>query len=115
MKRSEMKLEGVKNLLIENGLTEVDVEMKKFENNGGRMTDHIVATWPEARKGVNKERTGYEFRGGVEDRIEELGKYFDVELFVMGITQRKAFIKAGIDKQIEALKNGLMHPATYKG
>ena len=117
MKKSEIKFNGVKDLLIKNDLiSEVSIALKKFENNSGKMTDHIVASWPEAGKVVNSEGTGFVFKArSNNDKIEELGKYFDADLFVSGITQRKAFIKAGIDKQILALKNGLVHPAMYKG
>ena len=104
----------VDELLIDNDLREVKLIYFKAPNDRGRMTQHIKAEWQEARKVVNKAGTGFKYIDGWTEKVEEINKYFSPELFVAGITQRKSFIKAGFDKQVEAYKNGLMHPAMYK-
>jgi len=46
-------------------------------------------------------------------RSEELNKYFDAEIFVMGITQRKDYLLASHDVKVECFKRSI-HPAMYK-
>ena len=43
---------------------------------------------------------------------EALGKYFNTELFVMGITQRANWINATGEEKLIAFNNGI-HPARY--
>jgi len=104
----------VDELLIDNDLREIKLILFKAPNDRGRMTQHIRAEWQEAKKVVNKAKTGFEYINGWIEKVEEVNKYFSPELFVAGIAQRKDWIKAGVEKQIEALKNGLAHPAMYK-
>ena len=109
------QFDAVDQMLIMNDLTEVKLEIRKFENDRGRMTNHLIATWPEAKKVVNQTGDGWAYELGEATKIEEVNKYFSADLFFAGIAQRKAWIKAGLIKQVEALKGGLMHPAMYKG
>jgi hypothetical protein len=114
MANAKAIFEQLDNLLIMNDLTEVKLKLFKAENDRGKMAYHVEAEWQEAKKVVNKAKTGFEYINGQTEKVEEINKYFSSELFVAGITQRKAFIKAGYEKQVEAFKNGLMHPAMYK-
>jgi len=106
--------EQLDHLLITNDLMEVKLKMFKAPNDAGKLTTYIQAEWEEARKVVNKAKTGFEYVNGWTEKVEEVNKYFSPELFVAGIAQRKDFIKAGFEKQVEAYQNGLMHPAMYK-
>jgi len=114
MANAKTIFEQLDNSLIQNDLTEVKLKLFKAENDRGKMTYHIGAEWPEAKKVVNQAKTGFEYINGLTEKVEEINKFFSTDLFIAGITQRKAFIKAGYEKQVEAFENGLMHPAMYK-
>ena len=101
-------------LLLDNDLREVKLIEFMTPNDAGKMVPHIKAEWQEAKKVVNMAGTGFKYYNGWTEKVEEINKYFRPELFVAGIAQRKDFIKAGYDKQVEAYKAGLMHPAMYK-
>ena len=114
MTNSRKQFDAVDFILIAEDLMEVKLTLTKLENDKGQRVDHLIAEWPEAFKGVNEAKTAFEFKAGTGTKVQEINRFFSPQLFVAGISQRKNWIKAGVEKQIEALKNGLVHPAMYK-
>ncbi len=114
MANATKTFDAVDFILIAEDLMEVKLTLKKLENDQGKMVDHIIANWPEAVKGINEAMTAFEYKAGTGTKVQEVNKFFSPQLFVAGIAQRKDWIKAGVEKQIEALKMGLAHPVMYK-
>ena len=76
------------------------ISVEKMENDYGKVTKHIVASWDDIY--------------GVTKKVEELDKYFSGELFAKGITQRAAWIKGDAKDKVEYLKeNPYGHPALF--
>ena len=77
--------------------------------NEDRMVPHIVATWKETFQVDVNEYTETE-----TDKLEELNRYFNAELFVNGITQRAKWIQAKHEDRVAYLEeNPFGHPALY--
>ena len=78
----------------------VSISIEKMENDYGKMTKHIVASWTDVH--------------GVTKKVEELNKYFSGELFAKGITQKVVWIKSSREDKVEYLKeNPFGHPALF--
>jgi len=78
----------------------VSISIEKMENDYGKMTKHIVAKWNDLY--------------GVAEKVEELNKYFNGELFAKGITQKVVWIKSSREDKVEYLKeNPFGHPALF--
>ena len=78
----------------------VSISIEKMENDYGKVTKHIVASWDDIY--------------GVTKKVEELDKYFSGELFAKGITQKAAWIKGDAKDKVEYLKeNQYGHPALF--
>ena len=88
----------------------IDCEIQEMPNDRDKMKKHIVARWMEY--------SAHEVEGLVKKvqrvKIEEMGKYFDAELFAGGITQRADYIRADREDIKEYLREQPMgHPALY--
>ena len=87
----------------------VSIMVEQIENDRGRMVPHMVAKWRETTAtpdGYDKMPTS---------KCEEMGRYFNAELFVNGIIQRAAWIQAKHEDRVAYLKeNQFGHPALYK-
>lgn len=78
----------------------VSVSIENMMNESNKITKHIVAKWDDLY--------------GVAEKVEELNKYFNGELFAKGITQKAAWIKADHELKVEYLKeNQFGHPALF--
>lgn len=87
---------------------DVDVTIEKIENDRGRMVPHMVAKWSE----TTMTQDGYDKL--ITDKAEEMNRYFDAEVFALGITQRAEWIKADHNDRVEYLKSEPFgHPALY--
>ena len=78
----------------------VSISIENMENDSGKMKKHIVAKWNDVH--------------GVTEKVEELNKYFNGELFAKGITQKVVWIKSSREDKVEYLKeNPFGHPALF--
>jgi hypothetical protein len=78
----------------------VSISIENMENDSGKMKKHIVAKWNDVH--------------GVTQKVEELNKYFNGELFAKGITQKVVWIKSSREDKVEYLKkNPFGHPALF--
>ena len=78
----------------------VSISIENMENDSGKMKKHIVAKWNDVH--------------GVTEKVEELNKYFNGELFALGITQKVVWIKSSREDKVEYLKeNPFGHPALF--
>ena len=78
----------------------VSLSVENMMNESNKITKHIVAKWDDLY--------------GVAEKVEELNKFFSGELFVLGITQKAAWIKADHEDKVEYLKeNQFGHPALF--
>jgi hypothetical protein len=102
-------------LLCGSGLEDlVDTKVEVMENQYGKKTPHIVASYTETFKGVNDTKDGWVYREKVTEKIEELNNYFSGEIFAMGITQRASWLKASHKDRVKYLKSSnFAHPAQY--
>jgi len=94
----------------------VSISIENMENDNGKMTKHIVAKWNEVGIDTFSYSTIGEKSYMYEDhmKVEELNKYFNGELFALGITQKAAWIKADHELKVEYLKeNQFGHPALF--
>ena len=88
----------------------VSIIVVQMKNEVGRMVPNIVATWKETFQVDFNEYTETE-----TDKLEELDRYFNAELFVNGIIQRAAWIQAKHEDRVAYLEeNPGGHPALYK-
>jgi len=87
----------------------VSIMVVQMKNEVGRMVPNIVATWKETFQVDVNEYTETE-----TDKLEELDRYFNAELFVNGIIQRAAWIQAKHEDRVAYLEeNPGGHPALY--
>jgi len=87
----------------------VSISVGLVENERGNKTPHIHAYWLETTVTAD----GYKLEETC--KVEELNRYFDAEVFALGITQRCEWIKADHNDRVEYLKSEPFgHPALYK-
>ena len=87
----------------------VSIVVEQMPNDRGRMVPHMVAKWRETTATPD----GYDEMP--TSKCEEMGRYFNAELFVNGIIQRAAWIKADHSDCVAYLNdNPFAHPALYK-
>ena len=94
----------------------VGVSCYKMENERGKMVPHMRAEWNEVVVDTFSWRTTgvKDYMYEVNTKAEEMNRYFNAELFVKGITQRAAWIKADFEDKVEYLKeNQYGHPALF--
>ena len=94
----------------------VGVSIHKMENERGKMVPHMRAEWNEVVVDTFSWRTTgvKDYMYEVNTKAEEMNRYFNAELFVKGITQRAAWIKADFEDKVEYLKeNEFGHPALF--
>ena len=94
----------------------VSVSIHKMENDRGKMVPHMKAEWNEVVVDTFSWRTTgvKDYMYEVNTKAEEMNRYFNAELFVKGITQRAAWIKADFEDKVEYLKeNEFGHPALF--
>ncbi len=94
----------------------VGISIENMENDNGKMTKHIVAKWNEVVMDTFSYSTTGEKSYMYEDhmKVEELNKYFDGELFALGITQKAAWIKADFEDKVAYLKaEPFGHPSLF--
>ena len=103
-------------LLCGSGLEDlVDTRVEVMENQYGKKTPHIVATYTETKSKVDPEGNSFLYVDEVTEKIEELNNYFSGEIFAMGITQRADWLKATTADRVAYLdRPGFHHPAGYK-
>ena len=86
----------------------VSIMVEQMPNDRGRMVPHMVAKWSET------ELTQDGLIEVITDKVEEMNRYFNAELFAHGITQRAAWIKADHSDRVAYLEeNPFGHPALY--
>ncbi len=79
------------------------------QNKLGRMVPHMVAKWSETTATPD----GYDTMP--TSKCEEMNRYFDAEVFALGITQRAEWIKADHSDRVAYLEeNPFGHPALYR-
>jgi len=102
-------LKLVKSELEKYGLgIDVSLTIHEMPNDRGRMVPHMVAKWSE----TTMTQDGYDKL--ITDKVEEMNRYFDAEVFVNGITQRAAWIKADHNDRVKYLKSEPFgHPALF--
>ena len=94
----------------------VGVSIHKMENERGKMVPHMRAEWNEVVVDTFSWRTTgvKDYMYEVNTKAEKIDRYFNAELFVKGITQRAAWIKADFEDKVEYLKeNQYGHPALF--
>ena len=90
----------------------VSIMVAHQQNELGRMVPYMVAEWKETFALSIDETVLY--RESETNKCEELNRYFDAEVFALGITQRAAWIKADHNDRVEYLKSEPFgHPALY--
>jgi len=78
----------------------VSLSVENMENDSGKMTKHIIAKWDDIH--------------GTTEKIEELNKYFNGEMFAKGITQKVVWIKSSRELKVEYLREQPYgHPALF--
>jgi hypothetical protein len=114
MKRKEKIFQNKDLKLVRNELTKygisdyVGVSIYKMRDDRGKAVPHMVAQWNEVRCYVD------DYMYEVNTKAEKIDRYFNAELFVKGITQRAAWIKADFEDKVEYLKeNQYGHPALF--
>ena len=86
----------------------VSIMVEQMPNDRGRMVPHMVAKWSET------ELTQDGLIEVITDKVEEMNRYFNAELFVNGITQRAKWIQAKHEDRVAYLEeNPFGHPALY--
>ena len=86
----------------------VSIMVEQIENDRGRVVPHMVAKWRETTA------TPYGYDEMPTNKCEEMDRYFNAELFVNGIIQRAAWIKADHSDCVAYLEeNQFGHPALY--
>ena len=87
----------------------VSISVGLVENERGNKTPHIHAYWLETLQVDFNE-----YKLEETSKVEELNRYFDAEVFALGITQRAAWIKADHNDRVEYLEeNPFGHPALF--
>ena len=87
----------------------VSIMVINQQNKFGRTVPHMVAKWSET------ELTQDGLIEVITDKVEEMNRYFNAELFAHGITQREAWIKADHTDRVAYLEeNPFGHPALYR-
>ena len=88
----------------------VSIMVEQIENDRGRVVPHMVAKWSETTLTHGK----YGYNEVITDKVEEMDRYFNAELFVNGIIQRAEWIKADHSDCVAYLEeNPFGHPALY--
>ena len=89
----------------------VSIMVEQIENDRGRVVPHMVAKWSETTLTHGK----YGYNEVITDKVEEMDRYFNAELFVNGIIQRAEWIKADHSDCVAYLEeNPFGHPALYR-
>jgi len=92
----------------------VSIMVEQIENDRGRVVPHLVAKWNETASMINETKDGFTYGILERESFGELNRYFCAELFVKGITQRAAWIKADHKDCVEYLKSEPFgHPALF--
>ncbi len=87
----------------------VSISVGLVENERGNKTPHIHAYWLETLQVDFNE-----YKLEETSKVEELNKYFDAEVFALGITQRAKWIQAKHEDRVAYLEeNPFGHPALY--
>ena len=78
----------------------VSISVENMLNESNKITKHIVAKWDDLY--------------GVAEKVEELNKYFNGEMFAKGITQKVVWIKSSRELKVEYLREQPYgHPALF--
>ena len=108
--------------LAAHGLDElVDVRVEVIENEFGKKTPHLVARYTEScldtnESGlwINDEQGNATYKLEQTEKFEEMNKWFDGQIFAMGITQRAAWLKATHEERVAFMNQpGFKHPANF--
>ena len=122
MKRKEKIFQNKDLKLVRNELTKygisdyVGVSIYKMRDDRDKAVPHMVAQWNEVVVDTFSWRTTgvKDYMYEVNTKAEKIDRYFNAELFVKGITQRAAWIKADFEDKVEYLKeNQYGHPALF--
>ena len=99
--------------LAAHGLDElVDVKVEVIENEFGKKTPHLVARYTESC--LNWEHGNAVYILEQTEKFEEMNKWFDGQIFAMGITQRAAWLKATHEERVAFMNQpGFKHPANF--
>ena len=99
--------------LAAHGLDElVDVKVEVIENEFGKKTPHLVARYTESCLSWEQGNAVYELEQ--TEKFEEINKWFDGQIFAMGITQRAAWLKATHEERVAFMNQpGFKHPANF--
>ena len=99
--------------LAAHGLDElVDVRVEVIENEFGKKTPHLVARYTESCLCWEQGKAVYELEQ--TEKFEEMNKWFDGQIFAMGITQRAAWLKATHEERVAFMNQpGFKHPASF--
>ena len=101
--------------LAAHGLDElVDVKVEVIENEFGKTTPHLVARYTESCLDTYDEQGNVTYKLEQTEKFEEMNKWFDGQIFVMGITQRAAWLKATHEERVAFMNQpGFKHPANF--
>ena len=99
--------------LAAHGLDElVDVKVEVIENEFGKKTPHLVARYTESCLSWEQGNAVYKLEQ--TEKFEEMNKWFDGQIFAMGITQRAAWLKATHEERVAFMNQpGFKHPANF--
>ena len=99
--------------LAAHGLDElVDVKVEVIENEFGKKTPHLVARYTESCLCWEQGNAVYKLEQ--TEKFEEMNKWFDGQIFAMGITQRAAWLKATHEERVAFMNQpGFKHPANF--
>ena len=99
--------------LAAHGLDElVDVKVEVIENEFGKKTPHLVARYTESCLSWEQGNAVYKLEQ--TEKFEEMNKWFDGQIFAMGITQRAAWLKATHEQRVAFMNQpGFKHPANF--
>ena len=99
--------------LAAHGLDElVDVRVEVIENEFGKKTPHLVARYTESCLSWEQGNAVYKLEQ--TEKFEEMNKWFDGQIFAMGITQRAAWLKATHEQRVAFMNQpGFKHPANF--
>ena len=99
--------------LAAHGLDElVDVRVEVIENEFGKKTPHLVARYTESCLSWEQGNAVYKLEQ--TEKFEEMNKWFDGQIFAMGITQRANWLKATHEQRVAFMNQpGFNHPARF--
>ena len=97
------------------GLDElVDVKVEVIENEFGKKTPHLVARYTESYLDTLDDKGNPVYKLEQTEKFEEMNKWFDGQIFAMGITQRAAWLKATHEERVAFMNQpGFKHPANF--